>query len=165
MREGDAGMANIWIQEMRITERFATAEGEDRAVFRNTEDLFTDHDPIMFAGSNVAIGQNGFAADREDFLGMSDFGVEEEVVIIGGLNAAASADGGVAGFADEEVRAAEHKREKNAEGGEKDQGTEKQERSVSVRFHTVEERAKRERKQAESAATKLNELRGADRQA
>jgi hypothetical protein len=92
---------------------------------------------------------------------MGDFGIEKEIVIVGGLEAAAAADRGVTGFTKDNVGAAEDKRQKNSEASEENQSADEQESSVTA-FHTVEGKAKWERKQAESAATKLIELRVAD---
>jgi len=69
---------------------------------------------------------------------MGDFGVEKEIEIIGGLDAAVGADRGVAGLAEDDVRATEDEGKKNCEGGEQDQSTEEQESSVSA-FHTLKE--------------------------
>ena len=110
LREGEIGVADFGGLEVWVAERLAAAEVQDGSVFADAKNSFADHDVVMFAGGSVAVGQDSFAADGQDFFGVGDFSIEEEVVVVGGLDAAAAADGGVTGFAEDDVGTAEDER-------------------------------------------------------
>jgi hypothetical protein len=148
--EGEIRFLDVGILEVGVAERLAAPEVEDRAIFADGENGFADHDVVMFAGRNGSVWEDCFAADREDFFGLGDFGVEKEVVVSGGLDAAAGADGGVTGFAEDGVGAAKDEREKNAESGQEEYCADEQDRFVSA-FHSVKGKAKRGRRQVENA--------------
>ena len=115
--EGEIGGSDFGNLEVRVAEGLAAAEVQDGSVFANAEDPFADHDIMMFAGGNVSVRQDGFATYGQDFFRVGDFSIEEEVKVIGGLDAAAATDRGVASFTKNDVRATEHEREEHPKSG------------------------------------------------